>query len=63
MAAEDAPPLPKALSPQALRALEEAALRRAKMQAGPRPTELGGAPGPEPTRFGDWSKNGIASDF
>ncbi|GEQ97580.1 hypothetical protein JCM17844_12170 [Iodidimonas gelatinilytica] len=25
--------------------------------------ELGGRKGPEPTRFGDWEKNGIASDF
>ena len=25
--------------------------------------EIGGADGPEPTRFGDWEKKGIASDF
>ncbi|WP_281299870.1 MULTISPECIES: succinate dehydrogenase assembly factor 4 [unclassified Iodidimonas] len=25
--------------------------------------EKGGPKGPEPTRFGDWEKNGIASDF
>jgi len=33
----------------------------------PEPTpdapEVGGAPGPEPTRYGDWEKNGIAWDF
>lgn len=25
--------------------------------------EIGGPKGPEPTRFGDWSKNGRVSDF
>jgi len=25
--------------------------------------EVGGPKGPEPTRYGDWEKNGIASDF
>ncbi len=25
--------------------------------------EIGGADGPEPTRFGDWEKKGITSDF
>ena len=25
--------------------------------------EIGGADGPEPTRFGDWEKKGIISDF
>lgn len=25
--------------------------------------EVGGRKGPEPTRYGDWEKNGIASDF
>jgi len=28
-----------------------------------RPREIGGAPGPEPTRFGDWEKNGRCIDF
>ncbi|WP_286829483.1 MULTISPECIES: DUF1674 domain-containing protein [Kordiimonas] len=27
------------------------------------PKELGGRKGPEPTRYGDWEKNGIISDF
>jgi len=27
------------------------------------PTEYGGRKGPEPTRYGDWEKNGIISDF
>jgi hypothetical protein len=28
-----------------------------------RPRELGGRDGPEPTRFGDWEKNGRCIDF
>ena len=28
-----------------------------------RPKEVGGPKGPEPTRYGDWEKNGIISDF
>jgi len=35
-------------------------------QAGPppaRPREIGGRDGPEPTRFGDWEKNGRCIDF
>ncbi|MEM7570124.1 MAG: succinate dehydrogenase assembly factor 4 [Pseudomonadota bacterium] len=27
------------------------------------PKEIGGQDGPEPTRYGDWEKNGIVSDF
>lgn len=29
----------------------------------PRPPEVGGRPGPEPTRYGDWEKNGRCIDF
>jgi hypothetical protein len=31
--------------------------------AEPAPREIGGPPGPEPTRFGDWEKNGRCIDF
>jgi hypothetical protein len=46
------------------RAKAEAEARRAaaKPQA-PRAKEVNGPKGPEPTRYGDWEKNGIASDF
>lgn len=27
------------------------------------PPEVGGPRGPEPTRYGDWERKGIASDF
>ena len=53
----------KALSPAARRALEEAAQRRAAEHAAVPPLEKGGREGPEPTRFGDWEKKGVAVDF
>lgn len=28
-----------------------------------RPKEIGGRTGPEPTRYGDWEKNGRCIDF
>lgn len=54
----------KALSPAARRALEEAAERR-RLEAGRAalPAEEGGPSGPEPTRFGDWERKGVAVDF
>lgn len=27
------------------------------------PKEIGGRPGPDPTRYGDWEKNGRCIDF
>tara|TARA_B100000925_G_scaffold287706_1_gene267421 strand:+ start:697 stop:891 length:195 start_codon:yes stop_codon:yes gene_type:complete len=44
-------------------ALKEAEQRRAALTPGPRPKEQGGQEGPEPTRYGDWEKAGIVSDF
>jgi hypothetical protein len=29
----------------------------------PAPREIGGRDGPEPTRYGDWEKNGRCIDF
>ncbi|WP_121632626.1 DUF1674 domain-containing protein [Tropicibacter alexandrii] len=53
------------LPPAAQRALAEAAERRARMEAeaAARPKELGGRDGPDPARYGDWEKKGIAIDF
>jgi hypothetical protein len=52
------------VSPAARRALAEAEARRqAAPPAGDLPPEVGGADGAEPTRFGDWERGGIASDF
>jgi hypothetical protein len=54
---------PKDLPPAALRALAEAEERRKIADAKPLPRELGGRDGPEPVRYGDWEKKGIAVDF
>lgn len=51
-----------ALPPAAQRALAEAAERRKHIPT-PLPPELGGRKGPEPVRFGDWERKGIAVDF
>ncbi len=48
--------------PEAQRALAEAAARKRAEVPRTAPREVG-REGPEPTRFGDWEKNGIASDF
>ena len=54
----------KVLTPAARRALEEAAARHAAEQERiAREAELGGPSGPEPTRFGDWERKGIAVVF
>ncbi|PRY91814.1 DUF1674 domain-containing protein [Donghicola tyrosinivorans] len=51
------------LPPAALRALAEAEERRKNAEKVQMPTELGGRDGPEPVRYGDWEKKGIAVDF
>ena len=52
------------LPPAAKRALAEAEARRKLAEAqDPLPTELGGRDGPEPVRYGDWEKKGLAVDF
>lgn len=54
----------KILTPEAQRALAEAEARRKALSTGPeRPAEFGGQGGPDPVRYGDWEKGGIASDF
>ena len=40
-----------------------AATSEAKPAARPAPREIGGPKGPEPTRYGDWERNGRCSDF
>jgi hypothetical protein len=47
----------------AKRALAEAEERRKKAKEMELPTELGGRDGPEPVRYGDWEKKGLAIDF
>ena len=60
---DDAAPAPKVLTPAAQRALAEAEARRAAETKAAMAKELNGPSGPEPTRFGDWERKGIASDF
>jgi hypothetical protein len=51
------------LSPAAQRALAEAEARRKAEKAKQPEPEVGGRDGPDPARYGDWEKGGIASDF
>ena len=55
---------PTPIPPAAQRALAEAEARRKAAEAkAPLPPELGGRDGPEPVRYGDWEKKGLAVDF
>jgi hypothetical protein len=63
---EPEPAPKKVLTPAAQRALAEAEERRAAAAAAhtaAKAKEFQGPEGPEPTRFGDWERKGIASDF
>ena len=55
----------KAISPAAQRALNEAEERRKLLhkKEAELAEEKGGPKGAEPTRYGDWERNGIAYDF
>ena len=59
----DTPARKKRIKDAAKRALEEAQARKDADATPELPEELGGRDGPEPTRFGDWEKKGITSDF
>lgn len=56
---------PKALTPEARRALAEAEARRVKYleTEAAMPREIGGRGGKEPGRYGDWEVKGLTSDF
>jgi hypothetical protein len=68
-AAENEPADKRPLTPEAERALAEAAARRAEQAAQPpaapkgAATEISGRGGLDPTRYGDWEINGLTSDF
>ncbi len=55
----------KQLTEAAKRALKEAEARRAEIDAAAAklPAEKGAKRAKEPSRYGDWEKKGIASDF
>lgn len=44
-------------------ATQEKSIPENGSQMKPSSKEIGGRSGPEPTRYGDWEKNGIISDF
>jgi hypothetical protein len=57
-------PQARVLSSAAQRALAEAEERRRLAADAPeKPPEFHGPKGPEPVRYGDWERKGIASDF
>jgi hypothetical protein len=62
-APEPAPAPRLDLPPAAQRALAEAEARRRAAPAAALPAELGGRDGPEPVRYGDWERKGLAIDF
>ena len=47
----------------AKKALKEAEIRKKLKSVEKTPKEINGPAGPEPTRYGDWEKKGIVSDF
>ena len=55
--------IPAPLSPAAQRALAEAEARRQAAAPPAQPPELGGPKGPDPIRYGDWERKGLAVDF
>lgn len=51
-------------APQGRRAVRPQAAPAAPAQGAGKPSpERGGPSGPEPTRYGDWERNGRCSDF
>ena len=68
MSVDDKPgatPPARELTPEALRALAEAAERRrlAEAAVAANPKEIKGRGGLDPVRYGDWEIKGLASDF
>ena len=69
MPTDPTPPKPpedkRPLTPEAERALAEAAARRAEQAGQPAaaPKEISGRGGLDPTRYGDWEIKGLIADF
>ncbi len=61
----EADDLRRELPEAAKRALAEAAARRKQAEelAAQAPKEINGRKGPDPARYGDWERKGIAVDF
>ena len=67
-AASERPANGRPLPDIAIRALAEAAARRTERDhntawESQAANDVGGRGGPDPTRYGDWEVNGLASDF
>ena len=67
IAKETATPTPEEVAARVTeagkRARAEADVRRAQEKPHAMAPERGGPKGPEPTRYGDWEKKGLISDF
>jgi hypothetical protein len=65
MSNQETPPdkIAARIAEAAVRANAEAEARRAREVKRQLPPELGGPKGLEPTRYGDWERKGIVSDF
>jgi len=59
----DIPPLPTSPHAQPSLSPGPAMPPRSAVPPAVPPREVGGREGPEPTRFGDWERKGIAVDF
>jgi hypothetical protein len=54
---------PPALEAKPEEATPEPTEPKGRQKAPVLPPEIGGQKGPEPTRYGDWEKNGRCTDF
>ena len=50
-------------APETVGMPDDAAKASPQAATAKRPREIGGPTGPEPTRYGDWERNGRVSDF
>ena len=60
---DDEETIAKRIEEAGKRAAAEAEERRKLAEGKALPPELGGRDGPEPVRYGDWEKKGLAVDF
>ncbi|HNB28731.1 MAG TPA: DUF1674 domain-containing protein [Alphaproteobacteria bacterium] len=57
------PPVAPEAPPKHAAVPDDAAQASPKAATAKKPREIGGPTGPEPTRYGDWERNGRVSDF
>lgn len=61
--ASDLKPANPPAAPETAKEPGDAAKASSQPVAAKKPREIGGPTGPEPTRYGDWERNGRVSDF